>query len=168
MGWRQSWRIGFTVGAMVLCQGNSAAIAQWLETDFSPSPIQSNTPFPTRPEPIPEKYIHLGQHLETLQHRWRSTELTNQALQSTVDVTPKANSSGDAQTQNILTKLQRHIDTYDFFLELREFRLAEMEAAAAEGLIEEAYEQFPPLGETEIRAMWVDRGRSPMPKMRPG
>jgi len=158
MGWRQSFRIGFTLGAIALCQGNSAAIAQWLEEDFSSSPMLPNVPLPTISEPIPAKYIHLGHQLETLQNRWQSTALTNQALQGTAAVAPKVNSSGDAQTQNILTKLQRHIDTYYFFLELREFRLAEMEAAAIAKFVGEAYEQSPPAAETEIRAMWVDRG----------
>lgn len=158
MGWRQSFRIGFALGTIVLCQGNSAAIAQWLEGDFLPSPVQPSTPLPTIIEPIPEKYVRLGHQLETSQNRWRSTELTNQALNSTTAIAQKANSVSEDQAQSILTKLQRHIDTYYFFLELREFRLAEREAAAAAKFIGEAYEQFPPAAETEMRAMWVDRG----------
>ncbi|MGB2926542.1 MAG: family 10 glycosylhydrolase [Limnothrix sp.] len=157
MGWRHFFCTGLTLGLMLGFDSNSAAIAQWLEEDV---PAQfgdfdlSPTPFP---QAIPEKYTRLGNQLENAQARWESTQLTNQALNPTASTA--AVKTMAARSQPLLTKLQRQIDTYYYLLELREFRLAETEAANLFRLVGEAYEQQEnPTVETEIRAVWLDRG----------
>lgn len=162
MGWQQFLRTTSSFLLSISTIGYGAiAQAQWTEVDVFPTSTYSADPkLPQRLQPIPRQYIELGEQLEEMKYRWQSSQLTYQVQTETfTDNSDFEKSLGvNADQQVFLDKVQRKIDAYYHFLDVREFYWADSEAAEISHLIGNAYADNLPTEAAEIRAVWLDRG----------